>query len=207
MHDRYLHRHHGHHHHHVSALEKLPVELVTLILEFLSDQDIFNLCMSKIFFRQIKTQPWFYNLIRIHLHHLLIHYDFNSSLLFHQGILVPVVFNTDIFFAVDVRKAYYLLKTPCILLPWTTSFNTIHQLWHPQYNTTNAPVNNLTDFPCTHKCLCVFYNNISIALPHIPHCQHCLYCGPHFVKKKFPSFTEYIRHNVTHTHFSTTNDR
>lgn len=167
-----------------SFLPQLPVEITTFVQSFLSADDLFHLCISKIFFRQHSTQPWFYSLIQHLLTHLLIHVDFKRSSLFSQGLIIPVVLSNHIYFALDMQKAHYLMKPPCISVSWTAGFETVKQLlWLPTYNsTTTTTTTNEHKFPCDCQCLCSFYNHVNTDdfSCHIPFVLGCLYCNIHF---------------------------
>jgi len=181
--------------------EPLPIEIVTHILSYLSKKDIFNMCIAKIFFVQINTQPWFRKLIHQLLFHLLIHTDFTEKSLLYQALIIPVIMNEHIYFAVDNYKASYLLSSQNISLSWTTSFDTIAPLLlHPEYTnkintttnrnpspTTICTIKNnkaLQEFPCDIHCLCHFYTHINtLDTPdHIPYSKNCQYCHSHFEK-------------------------
>jgi len=155
------------------------------------------MCLSKLFFPQYSSQPWFYLFLHHVLFHLLISYDFKMNSWFKHGIFIPFTCEKKFYFALDLRKMEYINSSQCIFeLSLCTSFEKVNWLWHSNYTENKILIGN--KLLCSTRCFCNLYKKswLSYSLSSI----HCNQCTIHF-------FPPEHRQNASYFPFSTTNDR
>ncbi len=156
-------------------IHKIPNEIVCKILRYLNFYDFVNVCFSTLFRTQIITQPWFFDCMGYWLFHLIL-LEINDSDLFKHGILIPILDNFDIYFAIDHFKFKYissLLKQSQITLYLQNGFKIINAIWQ-----SHMPNPLLVEHVkiCSSYCSCLYYVQPSQTQDQ----KHCQTCTNHF---------------------------
>lgn len=90
--------------------QKLCIELIEIIVSYLSDQDLFHLAISKLFLPALLTMPkFFFAMGRYFGHTLCTHFN-NKHNLFIKCAYIPYLFNNNLFYVAEDTQAIAYLK-------------------------------------------------------------------------------------------------
>jgi hypothetical protein len=116
------------------------------------------MCISKLFFPSLLLQPWFFNILQRIFLHFFLSRNIQESELFHKGLLIPVVYNDEFYFALDIYKItrirYFDFETLHISHIFCRSLNLIRFLFYPYKNYKPFPYSDLYLY---NRCLCNLY--------------------------------------------------
>lgn len=90
--------------------KKLPEEIIYKIISFLSDKDILNLCISKLFLPRLVNSHSFLQKLNNYFIHLLGQAYYNSNHIFLICSLHPVIINDTFHFSIEHKKLPYFKK-------------------------------------------------------------------------------------------------
>lgn len=139
--------------------KSLPIEIIEIIVNYLSVTDLWHLAISKLFLPALFLMPKFFHVMNKWFLHTLCHFFNNRSNMFLKCVYIPIVFDNNFYIAVNTHTVSYMkycgikkgYGLDVAVAPFTMIFNA--------FDTKKSKID--TSFFQTH-CICKHYKYIHI---------------------------------------------